>query len=278
MAKQQVVMPQMGESITTGTITKWNKQVGEVIELDEILLEISTDKVESEIPSPISGKIVELLYPVGTTVDVGKVIAYIDSDVNSAVSASVSPSSSTTTAASSNNNVENKVVEVKSTATAEEHHERRFYTPLVRKMAEEAGLPIGDLSKISGSGAGGRVNKSDLENYLSKKPQSNISAPTIAASKPTTSPVTSSAKFEVIPMDNMRKAIAKNMVESKLTSPHVNSIGEVDMSHLVKFRESFKNTFEKQEGFKLTYTPFIMRAIVMALKQFPLVKACLVLI
>jgi len=275
MAKVEVIMPQMGESITTGTITKWHKAAGDKVKLDEILFEISTDKVESEIPSPMAGTIVEILYPEGATIDVGKVIAYVDDAADAKVVVATAGSKPST----------EKIVEVakvSSVVVKEETKKRtsdelRFYTPLVKKMASDAGVPISELEEIEGSGHGGRVNREDLENYLKNR---STAKPVVTAQKATPA-AGSSVKFdpnrmEKIPLDNMRKAIARNMVESKKTSPHVNSIGEVDMSHLVKFREEFKDTFEKQEGFKLTYSPFIIRAIILALRDYPLVNASFV--
>lgn len=273
MARTEVVMPQMGESITTGTITKWNKQPGDKIEIDEILLEISTDKVESEIPSPMEGVVVELLYEEGETVDVGKVIAYIDDDMNAKPSAGGA-------APKAEAPKEEKVEAQASAAPKAEKSEggRRFYTPLVRKLAEENGVALSELENISGSGAGGRVNREDFMNFLDSRKSGGAPA---AASRPAapSAPAPSIPAFssgdrvEIVPMDNMRKAIARNMQNSKLTSPHVNSIDTVDMTRLVKFRESFKNEFKKQEGFSLTYTHFVLYALVQALKEFPYVNA-----
>lgn len=270
MARVEVVMPQMGESITTGTITKWNKQLGDSIEIDEILLEISTDKVESEIPSPVEGKIVELLYPEGETIDVGKTIAYIDDDMNAAVSTSEAPK------AEASAPVAETVVETK-TEVVTNGDGRRFYTPLVKKLAKDNGVDLNELANIKGSGAGGRVNREDFENYLQNRSAKPASAPT-ASSGTNLNVQTGPAygpndRVEIVPMDNMRKAIAKNMQTSKLVSPHVNSIVDCDVTKLVKFRESFKNEFKKQEGFSLTYTHFILYALVQALREFPMVNA-----
>jgi pyruvate dehydrogenase E2 component (dihydrolipoamide acetyltransferase) len=280
MAKIEVVMPQMGESITTGTITKWHKQPGEVIELDAILLEISTDKVESEIPSPVQGKIVQLLYPEGATVDVGKPIAIIEDDLNAKID-------SAPVASASVSKEEIKVVSSPSVeavaavqSSPEEDTGFRFYTPLVKAMVKEAGIPLSELKHLTGSGAGGRVNKSDLEAYIASRGK----APSIASAPAKAAPVASAApsgtpqlrgsdRVEIIAMDNMRKAIAKNMVISKQTSPHVNSIDEIDMTNLVKAREKIKNDFKKREGINLTYSHFILYAIVQALKDHPLVNA-----
>jgi len=275
MAKIEVVMPQMGESITTGTITKWHKQPGEVIELDAILLEISTDKVESEIPSPIKGKIVQLLYPEGATVDVGKPIAIIEDDLNAAVDAAA-PAAPVAKAekpapAQASTQAPAPVATVSVAQHEPEEEGFRFYTPLVKAMAKEAGVSLSELKNVKGSGAGGRVNKSDLEAYLASGRKASAQGPvTSAPVGPTTK---AGPRVEIIPMDNMRKAIARNMVLSKQTSPHVNSIDEIDMTNLVKQREKLKGEFKKREGINLTYSHFVLYAIVLALKDNPLVNS-----
>ncbi|MBT3583554.1 MAG: 2-oxo acid dehydrogenase subunit E2 [Halobacteriovoraceae bacterium] len=282
MAKQEIVMPQMGESITTGTITKWHKKAGDTVALDEIILEISTDKVESEIPSPFEGRVDAILFEEGETIDVGVKIAVIEDDLSAAASAPAAPAAkkekAVEPAAAAPAPVAEPAVTVTTnggTATVETG--RRFYTPLVKAMAEEAGVSLSELANLKGSGAAGRVNKSDFENFLKSRgdqPVAPSAIKTPAAKTPAAkAPVFNSERVQVIPMDNMRKAIAKNMVQSKLTSPHVNSLDEIDMSHLWKFREGFKNQFKAQEGFSLTYTHFILYAIVQALKEFPMVNA-----
>ncbi|MFZ4713467.1 MAG: dihydrolipoamide acetyltransferase family protein [Bacteriovoracaceae bacterium] len=275
MSKTPIVMPQMGESITNGTIVKWTKKEGDMINLDEVLLEISTDKVNSEIPSPIKGRVEKLLYKEGDTIDVGLVIAEIEDDLSVPFTAGASISS----AKEAPKAAPAAVAPVATPSVyVEEVKEDRFYTPLVKAMAKEANVPLSELSHIKGSGAAGRVNREDFESFLKTRGSNSSIAPVKSAPAPAQAAPAQvfnfgSAGTQVIPMDNMRKAIAKNMVLSKQTSPHVNSIGEVDMSHLVKFREAFKNEFEKQEGFKLTYTPFILKALIMALKEYPLVNA-----
>lgn len=279
--RHEIVMPQMGESITTGTITKWHKNVGDMIELDEILLEISTDKVESEIPSPISGRIEELLYKEGDTVDVQKLIAIIEDDPSSAsapAAKSAAPAAAKTETAAP---AAAAATTSSPAATAStESTDGRFYTPLVKAMAKEAGVSLSELANVKGTGAGGRVNKEDFENYVKNRGSAPKAAP--AASAPAAAPSAPVStvpaygkgdRVEIIPMDNMRKAIARNMQASKLTSPHVNAIDEVDMTNLFKFRESFKKQFEKEEGFALTYTHFVLYALVQALKAFPQVNA-----
>ncbi len=284
MAKHEIVMPQMGESITNGTITKWHKQAGDMIELDEILLEISTDKVESEIPSPMEGRIEEILFPEGETIDIGIKIAVIEDDPSNvafgggaSTEASSAPKAAAPTEASAPAATE---PEAPAKAAAPEKGEgRRFYTPLVRSLANKHGVELSELEHIKGSGAAGRVNKADFMNFLDnrgsapKAASASSSAATPAAAKPTIPAFAAGDRVEIIPMDNMRKVIARNMVASKQISPHVNSIDTVDMTKLVKFREGFKNEFKKQEGFALTYTHFILYAIVQALKEFPYVNA-----
>lgn len=278
--RHEIVMPQMGESITTGTITKWHKAPGDKIALDEILLEISTDKVESEIPSPVEGRIEELLYKEGDTVDVSKLIAIIEDDLSvpfqgagKAATSAPAPAKAAAPVAAPTP-VQNVVVAAPATTVIEDD---RFYTPLVKAMAKEAGVALSELANLKGSGAAGRVNKADFEAYVATR-KGGASAPAAAAKAPTAPAQFMPAyaagdRVSIVPMDNMRKTIAKNMQASKLTSPHVNSIDEIDMTNLVKFRESFKKQFEKEEGFALTYTHFILYAIVQALKEFPVVNS-----
>lgn len=291
MARVEVVMPQMGESITTGTITKWHKGPGDVIELDAILLEISTDKVESEIPSPVEGKIVELLYPEGTTVDVGKPIAIIEDDLNAAVDtssskpapAAVSKQEATAASPEAGATAETAGATAAMSSASEDRNEDgfRFYTPLVKAMAREAGISLSELKNIQGSGAAGRVNKADLEQYIASRGKGGAPAASASRPAPASTPApqgvaqtrSSGERVEIVPMDNMRKAIARNMVLSKQTSPHVNSIDEIDMTNLVKAREKIKKEFKKREGINLTYSHFVLYAIVQALKEHPLVNA-----
>lgn len=293
MARVEVVMPQMGESITTGTITKWHKQPGEVIELDAILLEISTDKVESEIPSPVEGKIVELLFPEGATVDVGRAIAIIEDDMNAKIDASpakaqaaAGPEKATAPSPEGGTTAQTEGAPSYAAVHSGEEEEQgfRFYTPLVKAMAKDAGISLSELKNVKGTGAAGRVNKSDLEAYIASRgskpqaasaPQAAVSksAPAASAAPTGVSETRPSGRVEIVAMDNMRKAIAKNMVISKQTSPHVNSIDEIDMTSLVKSREKIKKEFQKREGINLTYSHFVLYAIVQALKEHPLVNS-----
>ena len=278
MARMKIVMPQMGESITNGTITKWHKQPGDEIDIDEILLEISTDKVESEIPSPIKGRVEALHFAEGETVDVGILIAEIEDYLsiafsNDSAAAPASKSESKSAPADKPSPAQPAASTKKDTSGT------KFYTPLVKAMAKDAGVSLAELDSVQGSGAGGRVNKKDFENFMKNRSGGGAASASSPAASAAPARVAappaygSGDRVEIIPMDNMRKRIADNMVASKQISPHVNSISEVDLTHLVKFREGFKLEFQKQEGFKLTYTPFICRAIIMALKEFPYVNA-----
>ena len=214
-----------------------------------------------------------LHFPEGDTVDVGVTIAEIEQDISTPFAEKPAPTPSQTTANNPGQDSQKNSQESSQESSQENNQQtnqekRRFYTPLVKALAKEHAIPLEQLSTLQGSGAGGRVNKADFLNHLKSLPGP---APT---AKPTPPPTpASSGPVEVIAMDNMRKAIAHNMLQSKLTSPHVNSVEEVDMTRLVNFRERFKQEFKQQEGFALTYTHFIMYAIIQGLKEFPLVNA-----
>jgi pyruvate dehydrogenase E2 component (dihydrolipoamide acetyltransferase) len=279
MAKIDVVMPQMGESITTGTITKWHKSVGDKIDIDEVLFEISTDKVESEIPASMDGRISAILFEEGETIDVGVKIAEIEDDASVDISAG-GASAATATAAP----VKAKAVEVKEESVAAPNpaaaevstSSTGFYTPLVKAMAKDHGVALSELDNIKGSGSAGRVNKKDFLAFLETRGSAPVTAAQVKAAAPVkavSAPAATGDRVEIIPMSNMRKAIAKNMVLSKQTSPHVNSIVDVDVTNLVKIRETIKNHFKKSEGFGITYTHFILYALIQALKEFPLVNS-----
>jgi pyruvate dehydrogenase E2 component (dihydrolipoamide acetyltransferase) len=266
--RHEIVMPQMGESITTGTITKWHKAPGDKIALDEILLEISTDKVESEIPSHIEGRVEELLFKEGDTVDIQKLIAIIEDDLSVPFKGAGGAATAAAPKAEAKKEEAPKSAAAPAAAAATETVDDKFYTPLVRAMAKDAGVPLSELSNLKGSGAAGRVNKADFEAYVANRKSGAPKAATVSSTV-----FAPGTRTTVVPMDNMRKTIAKNMQASKAISPHVNSIDEIDMTNLVKFREGFKKQFEAEEGFALTYTHFILYAIVQALKEFPIVNA-----
>ena len=275
-----MLMPQMGESIAEATILKWLKSVGDNVEKDEIILEISTDKVDSEIPSPATGVLVELKAQEGETVAVKSVIALIETDKDAAEPVAPATESKATEPAP-----EPKVAPAPQAAPAApqpqpqpqpassavpSHHGQKFFSPLVRSMATQHGISPNELASVPGSGAQGRVTKEDLLNYLQFRGQ-GPAAPQAAAQMPPTAPRPEYGPdgTKVVPMDNMRKLIAEHMVRSKATSPHVYSVAEVDVTNIGKWRKANQATFLKREGFKLSYTPFFLEAVVKALVQFP---------
>ncbi len=269
MAIVDVIMPQMGESIAEGTITKWYKKVGDKIAKDETLLEISTDKVDSEIPSPSAGLVAELLFPEQKTVDVHTVIARIQTDVHAPLTSSPEHIQSKT---------QNPTLEIGSTIDSSlepvtirqstSAATNRFFSPLVMNIARAEGISLSELEKIPGSGANNRVSKKDVLDYIERRKSGSATAHV----KPSTAG-TPSGSVEVIKMDTMRKAIAEHMVRSVHTSAHVGSVAEADVSKIVAYREKHKADFEKREGFKLTFTPFFVDAAVKAIKDFPLINA-----
>jgi 2-oxoglutarate dehydrogenase E2 component (dihydrolipoamide succinyltransferase) len=282
MARFELVMPKMGESIIEATILKWKKNVGDMIAMDETLLEIATDKVDSEVPSTVAGKIVELLYKENDVVPVGKVIAVIE-DV---ASASGSAPAAAPVVNVSAPKVEVPFIPATSNKQPVTTSSDRFYSPLVLNIARQEGISMSELETMPGTGQEGRVTKSDILAYVKTRgaapvatptPVVAVSAPQPAAVQPETSnpkPATiPSGNVEVIEMDRMRKLIADHMVRSVATSPHVTSFAEADVTNLVKWREKVKKNFEKREGEKITFTPIFVEAVAKALKEFPFVNA-----
>ncbi|HEY0264205.1 MAG TPA: 2-oxoglutarate dehydrogenase, E2 component, dihydrolipoamide succinyltransferase [Granulicella sp.] len=262
-----VVMPQMGESITEGTLTKWLKKVGDTVQRDEPLFEISTDKVDAEIPSPAAGVLTAIKVPEGSTVQINTVVAVIGgsgaakaASAPAAAAPAAAPAAATPAAAAS--------------ATVGEHPKS---SPLVRKIAKENEV---DLSQVAGTGSAGRITKSDILGHLEggakPAPAAAPVAAAPAAAKPAAAPVAPASvplSGELVPMTKMRSIIAQRMVESKRTSPHVHTVFKVDMTRIVKLREKEKNKYEQRNGVKLTYMPFITRAAVYALSKHPVVNA-----
>lgn len=274
--KVEMLMPQMGESITEATISKWRKRPGESIGKDEIILEISTDKVDSEIPAPAAGVLAEVLFKEGDVVPVKTRIAVIDTNGTAAAPKAAPAAAPAQTPAAPAND--------------EPDTGGRYYSPLVRSLAEKYSVSESELASIRGSGQGGRVNKEDLLNYVehrgpngkpsaagvSELPQAAAPqrAPVIETRQPAPPPMKyDESAVEVVPFDRMREAIAEHMVRSKHTSPHVYSVQEVDCSKIAKYRAKFKDQFKSKEGFGLSYTPFFLEAAVKALQQFPYVNA-----
>ncbi len=264
-----VVMPKMGESLQEGTIIRWLKKPGDKVERDEMILEISTDKVDTEVPSPTSGILAEILAAENETVEVGKVIARISSADQPAATATIHES-----APSANFTIKSEAQTNKAST------ENKFYSPVVRSIAEQEGIPLGELDSIEGSGIDGRVTKQDILKYIEtrKKPTSIVAPQPKAVQVVAPSPIVKPERAivqnddEIIPMDRVRQIIAEHMIFSKHTSAHVTSVGEADVTKLVKWRNAHKDEFEKKNGFKLTYTPFFAKAVIDAVKQFPMVN------
>jgi len=272
-----VIMPKMGESIQEGKILRWMKKPGDKIELDESILEISTDKVDSEIPSPAAGFLSRIVVPEGETVEVGTIIAVVETDKASLkVDESSIKMASASEPAVSEHVVGPGVASTMPAATRPQKHEgNRFYSPLVRTMAKKEGVALEELDQLGGSGIGGRVTKDDLIDYLHRrvvKPVSTFTPPQRADIKELQKKYPAPA-FEIVQMDNVQLKMAEHMVRSVHTSPHVEAVSECDVSGIVDFRANNSERFEKQEGFKFTYTPFFVDAAVRALNNFPIVNS-----
>ncbi len=286
MAKIELIMPKMGESVAEATIICWHKEVGESIEIDETIVEIATDKVDSEVPSSLEGVLVEKLFDVDAVVKVGEAFAIIETSAQDSQSPSPQPQKEEKVATPQPQVVAEKIVEeiaqVKESVQKIENNGERFYSPLVRSIASEEGLSIEELDRIQGSGKDGRVTKSDLLDYLKNKGTSApIEAPKALAPSPAPTPKTlnsppptlsMSGDKEIIEMDRMRKLIADHMVMSKQTSPHVTSFVEADVTMLVNWRNRIKGDFKKREGQNITFTPIFIEAVAKAIKDFPLIN------
>lgn len=275
-----VLMPKMGESITEGTIVEWKKNVGDSIGKDETLLEISTDKVDSEIPCPTAGKVLELLFDKNDTVEVNTIIARIgteDSDSLDSVEKSIDKkdeNNSVEDSQESENITSEKIdVEVSNTST-ETKSERIFFSPLVKSIAKKENISIEELNTIKGSGNAGRINKSDILNYIDSKSNvskvQDIQQPVATSTKYATS---DQLKDSVEEMDRVRVKIAEHMVNSKNVSAHVYSTSEVDVTNIVNIRNNKKDAFLNKNGIKLTYTPIIVSACIKAIQEYPLMNA-----
>ena len=264
-----VVMPQMGESITEGTITKWLKKVGDTIERDEPLFEISTDKVDAEIPSPAAGTLTEIKFPEGATVGVHTVVAVIGGAAGESAPAHAAPAPAAPAPAAPAPAAPAPVAPAAPAASVAAD-ERPRSSPLVRKIAKDNNI---DLNRVSGTGPSGRITKTDILGYIANP--AAMSAPAAAPAK--SSAATPAADLPIpgslVPMTKMRSIIARRMVESKRTSPHVHTVFKVDMTRIVRLRERERTKFEQRNGVKLTYMPFITRAAIAALRKHPIVNA-----
>jgi pyruvate dehydrogenase E2 component (dihydrolipoamide acetyltransferase) len=281
-----IIMPQMGESIVEGTITKWLKKPGDKVQRDEPLFEISTDKVDAEIPAPASGVLQEIKVTEGTTVGVNTVVGTISVDGEAAAAP---PKAVPTPApqAKEDKKEEKKPVTAPTTAASAQpsqessDDEEARSSPLVRKIAREHGV---SLSQISGTGLGGRITKQDIMAFI-ERPASASAAPTPQASaltsaaapssRPATAPTPATYPGDLVPLTNMRKIIAQRMIESRRTSAHVHCMYEVDFTRIVTLRAKHKNAFEQRHGVRLTFMPFFVRAAIIAVQQWPIINASL---
>ncbi len=279
-----VKMPKLGESITEGTIVKWWKQPGDQVEKDETLLEISTDKVDSEIPSPFKGKLTEILAQENDVVEVDSVIAKIQTGAGAAAQKEAPKDGEVSEAAPE---VEEQPAEVKEEPSPEpkkleEPKGKRFYSPLVLSIARKEDVSTEELQQISGSGLEGRVTKKDMLKYVEEK-KKGVAAPEAVPEHPGARREEKPSRevlekwqdqrTEIITMDAIRKKIADHMVKSKATSPHVYGVAECDFNHIMNIVKNNKSEFERREGFKLTFNPFILQATVKTLMDFPRVNS-----
>ena len=295
MARVEVIMPQMGESIAEGTILKWLKKVGDPIKKDETLLEISTDKVDSEIPSPAGGVLAEIVVKEQETVPVRTVIAFLETEGGGAAKAAESAPAKNIPTPAPPPQVTPKVPPepvVKHEPAQQVSHGSRFYSPLVLSIASTEGIQMAELDKIPGTGDGGRVRKTDILKYVERRKQGVPSQPPIVPARPSApapAPVAGvagapvdvpelklkypSPQHEILQMSNVVQKMAQHMVKSIQVSPHVAAIHEVDMTAVVQHRAAHAAEFEAKEGFKLTFTPYIVEAVTKAIKAYPLINS-----
>jgi 2-oxoglutarate dehydrogenase E2 component (dihydrolipoamide succinyltransferase) len=301
MAEFQLILPKMGESVIEATILSWHKKPGDVIHENEIVLEVATDKVDSEVPSPVAGTLKKILFEENAVAEIGSVIAIIETDAavaEESVEVPVKkeqaleeqpksmPVEETDTPESNHPKDEQVPYVPPATKPAEQsvsvNNSGRFYSPLVLNIARAEGISMSELESLPGSGAENRVTKEDMLAYVESKKKGGTSikpAPTpspgavASASGPSQQPAPiKSGQNEIIEMDRMRKLIAKNMVDSRRISAHVSSFIEVDMTKIVRWREKFKMAFKKREGFNLTYMPVFAEAIAKAIKDYPMIN------
>lgn len=290
MAQYELLLPKMGESVAEATIIKWSKQPGDTIQLDDTILEIATDKVDSEVPSPVAGKLIKQLFAADDVVQVGAVIAIIETEGGEQATSAPAIQEETIQAAPVATPKEEQIpgvnqLPVENTQNSETQdfkNSDRFYSPLVKSIAAQENISIAELEQIKGSGAEGRLTKDDLLNYIQSKsgskPEKTIevviqASPPVQKTPEVSKPVTSvSGGDEIIEMDRMRKLISEHMVMSKHTSPHVTSFVEADVTNMVMWRDKVKKSFEQRENEKITFTPIFIEAVSRAIKDFPMIN------
>jgi len=284
MARFELKLPKMGESVAEATITSWLKDVGDSVELDEAVVEIATDKVDSEVPSEVEGTLVEILFQKDDVVAVGDTIAIIETEGENDVEEQTATKNEKTVATEEVKEVEKtieKASEIIATPLAKNSDSGKFYSPLVRNIAQTEGVSMEELETLVGSGKDGRVTKDDILSYLENRGDisneveelnPSVVPKHIEKSVSKSVPVSVNGEDEVIEMTRMGKLIAKHMVDSVHTSAHVQSFIEVDVTNIVKWRNKVKNEFLQREGEKLTFTPILMQAVASTIKKYPLIN------
>ncbi|WP_346236618.1 dihydrolipoamide acetyltransferase family protein [Niabella insulamsoli] len=280
MAIVDLVMPKLGESIMEATILKWLKNVGDPVKMDEAVLEIATDKVDSEVPSTAEGVIREILFQENDVVPIDAVIARIEnSEEAPATKEEAKPAKIAATTAEEATESTAEVVSSQLKHEPAKKSHTRFYSPLVLNIAAREGVSLSELEQMPGSGNEGRVTKNDLLQYIAKKKNQPASTTTAALSVSSASPAIAGhsaqtgGNVEIVEMDRMRRLIAEHMVRSVHTSPHVTSFSEADVTNIVQWRDAVKNDFEKREGTKITFMPLFIEAIVKCIKRFPMINS-----
>ena len=282
MAKFELKLPKMGESVAEATITSWLKEVGDTIELDEAIVEIATDKVDSEVPSEVEGTLVEILFDKDAVVGVGQTIAVIETSSDDVKENQSSPETREIVAQVTQ--VEKTVeaaVEVTNTPISKTSDSGKFFSPLVRKIAETEGLSMEQLEMILGTGKDGRVTKNDILSYIENRNNthsvgvSEVLNPSVIKEVAKPTPVSVNGGDEIIEMTRMGKLVSKHMVASVQTSAHVQSFIEIDVTNIVKWRASVKDAYFAREGEKLTFTPILMHAVATTIKKFPMINIAL---
>lgn len=279
MAKFELKLPKMGESVAEATITNWLKEVGEKIEEDEAVLEIATDKVDSEVPSEVEGTLVEKLFGPDDVVKVGQTIAIIETDGDAPAPA---PSSNENKEEANTQQAEDMVNQAREAVVSQDFSSSdRFYSPLVKNIAQEENIDLNELESIQGTGKDGRVTKNDILDFVANRGKNQSSAQPVAANnasaeaktqKPAAAPISVNGDDEIIEMTRMGKMISHHMVNSVQTSAHVQSFIEVDVTKIWNWRNKVKNEFQKKEGEKITFTPIFMEAVAKAIKDFPMIN------
>lgn len=284
MAKFELKLPKMGESVAEATITSWLKEVGDTIESDEAVLEIATDKVDSEVPSEVDGVLTEILFKVDDVVQVGQTIAIIETEASAAPAASSTKpaETETETPAPAIAEVTQTVASASNSVSPVISSDTRFYSPLVKNIAKQEGINQAELDAISGTGKAGRVTKNDIlayvENQATNKTQpvsTSTAKETSTKPKKETEPIIANGEDQIIEMSRMGKLIAHHMIESVQTSAHVQSFIEADVTKIWNWRKKVKDDFLKREGENLTFTPIFMEAVAKALRDFPMLNISL---